>query len=105
MALVDMKVAEQDNAPVDISQNSYGYGLCISLTDDQVEALGLEKNYPAAGSVVSINAIAKVVQVRLDAEEGDDDKDIDVSLQLQITAMEVTPSQTNSAEVLYGPKK
>ena len=103
MGMVDMAV-EGNNDYSMPSDNPYGYGLCISLTEEQVEALGLDVNPPAVGSQVGICAIAKVVQVTSETEvDGDDD--VDVRIQLQITSMEVTQdgiSSTNAATVLYG---
>ena len=102
-----MKI-ENDGNPV-CTGNSYGYGLRISLTEDQVEALGLKSNPPAAGSVVGLQCIATVVSVEQRADDtamgGDGDGDgVDVSLSFQITDMEVTPTRTmaDMARALYG---
>lgn len=105
--MVSMKTEDGDyemSAP-----NPYGYGLTICLTEEQVEALGLDKNPPPAGSVVGIQAIAIVKRVTQESDpaeetaEGEDPSDIDVSLELQITDMEVTPAQKAvDASLLYG---
>ena len=102
MALVSMDVEEAD----DNCCLSGNWGLQINLSDDQVEALGLEANPPKAGSVVALRALAKVVTVTQNADANDDDQDVDVTLRLEITDLEVTPDgvkpQEQQARVLYG---
>lgn len=104
MALASMKREREDYAMT--SENPYGYGLCISLSEDQAEALGLKSNPPAAGSSVGIRAIARVVAVTQEVDPDQDGDGIDVTLRLQITDMEVTPGATGnnsqSASLLYG---
>jgi hypothetical protein len=108
-----VSIAQPDMSEIeDYKPNPYGYGTCICLTDEQVELLGLDKNPPAAGSTVTIQAIAKVVRVISkydpieEAAEGEDPESIDVALELQITDMEVNQgggqSSTNAASMLYG---
>lgn len=109
MALVSMKV---DPPEMEMAQpdSPYGWGLCIYLNEEQVEALGLNGNPPQAGSTVTLRAIAKVTRVVQEADaaeeaaEGEDPNDIDVSLSLQITDLEVLPQgvASNSATMLYG---
>lgn len=103
MAMASMKIEREDYAtPI---SNDYGYGLCINLTEDQVEALGLKANPPAAGTKVGIRAIAQVVTVTQDADVDGDGDGIDVTLRLQITDMEVnasaTGTNTQAASLLY----
>ena len=108
--MVSMKI---DNDGADsYSPNPYGYGLCICLTEEQVEALGLNANPPAAGSKVGIQAVAIVRRVTQEADpaeevaEGESATDIDVVLELQITDMEVRPEGgtqiAQTASMLYG---
>lgn len=102
MALVNLKT--KDEAYV-VSESSYGWGTCISLTEEQVEALGLKANPPAAGSTVGIRAVAMVVSVTQDADADGDGDGVDVTLRLQLTDMEVTAGATpaaQSANLLYG---
>ena len=111
MSLVSMKVDPPENEAV-AADSPYGWGLCLYLNEEQVEALGLNSNPPRAGSTVGIRGIAKVVRVTQEADaaeetaEGEDPNDIDVSLSLQITDLEVTPegatSSAQSASMLYG---
>lgn len=102
-----MKTEDDDYAPS--APNPYGYGLTICLTEEQVEALGLAKNPPPAGTIIGIQAIAIVKRVTQESDpseevvEGEDPSDIDVSLELQITDMEVTPAaKAVDASMLYG---
>ncbi len=103
MALVDMKQGDGDHA---MPTNPYGYGLRICLSEDQVEALGLQRNPPSAGATVGLRALATVVTVTQDADVDGDSDGIDVTLALQITSLEITPeggqSSSNSASMLYG---
>ena len=102
MTMVSMKTKDEV-CPVEAT--SYGWGTCISLTEEQVEALGLKANPPKAGSSVGIRAIATIVTVTQDADADGDGDGVDVTLRLQITDMEVTPGATGSnagaASMLY----
>lgn len=106
-----VSIAKGEGSVEPYTPNPYGYGTCICLTEEQVEALGLDKNPPAAGSTVTIQAIARVSRVTQtsdparEAAEGENPDDIDVALELQITDMEVMPTSTtsnNAASMLYG---
>lgn len=96
----------------------YGHGTCLYLTEEQVEALGLAKDPPKAGQTVGIRGVAKVVRVTSMAEadeasaageEGESEGEVEVSLELQITDMEVTREGQSAtggmdaaAAMLYG---
>ena len=94
------------------ADNPYGYGLEISLNEEQVEALGLDKNPPAAGSVLRITALVRVTRVTSESDpaeevaEGESADDVDVRLSMQITDMQVDGSTARSdselASLLYG---
>lgn len=103
MAMVSMNIPMEMQC---VEDNPYGYGLRISLSEEQVEALGLESNPPAAGSQVGIRATARVVRLTQEADPSDEDKDVDVTLALQITDLEVIPNGVPNgpgfAQVLYG---
>lgn len=107
MALVSMKTERGDDLACCVESNPYGYGLTICLSEEQVEALGLDKNPPRAGTVVTIRAMASVRSVTQeadveDAAEGEGAGSIDVRMSLQITDMEVTPaSSVGSASAMY----
>ena len=85
--MVSMKV-ERD-APHEIKDNEYGYGLQINLNDDQTEALGIKEPIKA-GEVVTIKALAFVKRAEQSVEGDGDDAGPDVSLTLQITDMELS---------------
>jgi len=110
MAMVSMKVEREDKM-AEVKDNPYGYGLTICLNEEQVEALGLNKNPPEAGSSVGIQAMATVRRVTrsVDAEEdmaeGEPADGVDTVLELQITDMGVTTPGRQSADTagkLYG---
>lgn len=97
MAMVSMRIPADDANDISAPMPSWAYGLCIRLTEEQVEALGLDKSPPPAGSHVGIQAIARVRRVTSTSDpaeetaEGESPDDVDVTLELQITDMEVTP--------------
>ena len=103
MALVNMAIP--DEAPESYEQNPYGYGLCIRLNPNQSAALGI-MTPPAAGTKMSIHAIAVATRVteEADLEEGSEASEKEVYLELQITDMELSNSSTkdNAASMLYG---
>lgn len=103
MAMVSMK--QEREAYPEVADNPYGYGLCINLSEEQVEALGLKDYAPAAGSTVGLRAIALVTQKVEEADPDGDGDGIDVRLSLQITDLEVTPGgqgSSGASTVLYG---
>jgi len=96
----------EDSAPEAIGSNPYGYGLCIRLDDDQVEALGI-KEPPAPGTVYRLvaRAVAKSVTASVEepGETTEPGEKADVYMELQITDMELTKDSGKSiAETLYG---
>ena len=104
MNLVSMRT-EDSGGVSEAKPNPYGYGLCIALTEEQVEALGLKDSPPAAGSVASVQASAVVVAVNQEADPDGDGDGIDVCLRLQITDMAVSlegMTMQKAASVLYG---
>jgi hypothetical protein len=103
MSMANMKTSESEIS--EYKPNPYGYGLCINLSEDQVEALGLKNNPPAAGSTVGLRAIAQIIRVEQNADVDGDGDGIDVCLALQITDLEVTPgamTSSSAATSLYG---
>ncbi len=113
MAMISMKISK------DTDDASCADGLCIHLSEEQVEALGLDKKLPAEGATVNLRAIATVRRVTKEAESNEadaDDLDADgieteeqgegreagVALELHVTDMEVTQPGKPAAAVLYG---
>lgn len=109
MAMISLARGEGSEA-AEYTPNPYGYGTCVCLTEEQVEALGLDKNPPKAGQTVTIRAIAKVARVTSkydpaqEAAEGEPSEDIDVAIELQLTDIEVNAGKSSSANasMLYG---
>lgn len=101
MTMVSMKV-ERDDTPQPIADD-YGYGLCINLDDDQVEALGI--NSPIkAGEVVTIKALAfvKRSEESIDGDGDGEDAGTELRLSLQITDMELSHDDgRSSAQKMY----
>lgn len=102
MGMVSMKV--EGSGVTAMPDNPYGYGLCIYLNEDQVEALGLKDNAPKAGSSVALRAMAVIVSKTEDADLDEDGDGVDVSLRIQITDLEVLPqgSAPITGSMLYG---
>ena len=101
MEMVSMKTDSDDAMPT----SEYGYGLSINLTEDQVEALGLKENPPAAGSKVTLHAFATVTRVSQDADIDGDGDGVDVCLSFQITDLKVeNTTGPSAATLLYGAK-
>lgn len=82
MALVSMKT--EANKLQEISQSEYGYGLEIRLNEDQCKALGITAPM-AAGSKVSIDALAFVKSATQTVGDDSDGKEPEVYMCLQIT--------------------
>lgn len=100
MAMVSMKTDTSDCcAPC--SPNPYGYGLTISLDEEQCEALGI-KTPPEAGTKLKVTALAFVATATQSVEGDGDDAGPDVRLTLQITDMELTGAAAASdASAMY----
>jgi hypothetical protein len=108
MTITSMKTGDAGCYASCAPDNPYGFGLRICLSEEQVEALGLQANPPAAGSKVGLRGMAFVCTVEQNADLDGDGDGIDVMLTLQITDLEVTPAggtTTNetAATLLYGP--
>lgn len=92
MALVSLKQSRADySAPMG---DEYGYGTCISLTDEQCQALGITTP-PPAGTVFAVNAIAVAKSV---TEQVSHDDRPAVRMELQLTMMELTPEKKRTRE-------
>lgn len=79
--------------------NRYGYGLRISLDDDQCEALGIAKTM-AVGTKVSLQAAAIVVRSGECLES--DGKGVTVTMQITDMGMSSQGVQSGAAKMLYG---
>lgn len=107
MALASMK-READSGFADYNPNQYGYGLQISLNDDQCEALGITKAL-RAGQQVTLRGMAVVVSSTESIESDGDSTGPDICLSLQITDLEVkaqgTANAAKAAAMLYGSEE
>lgn len=106
MNLVNM--ARDDDAYAQPGPSTkYGYGLMISLDEEQCEALGITEPL-RAGSKVSLQAIGLVCRVTEsvdgDGEEEGESSSSDVCLSIQITdlGLQVQGVASNAASLLYG---
>lgn len=84
MALIDMNIAPDYDSP-----STYNNCPTIYLTEEQCEALGI-KQPPAAGTKLTLTAIAKVASVTA-SDDGDEASEggPDVRMTLEISAMEI----------------
>lgn len=104
MALTSMKTSGSDACmPCD---NSYGYGLMITLNGEQCEALGIMGPIKP-GTKVTLQATATVMSAteELEGDDSDDqDGKTDVRLQMQITdlALNQSGAPSKAAATLYG---
>lgn len=107
--MVDMAVEHE--APEVLDSSPYGYGLEISLNEEQAELLGFDKNPPTVGAQVTLQAVAIVTRVTQEvdpngAEEGEPSPDIDARVCFQITKLGVSGNTSSvndrAADSLYG---
>lgn len=87
------------------SPENYGYGLCLYLSDEDCEAMGLTKALKA-GTQVTISAKAVVVSSTESLDTDADGGGNEVSMRLQITdmGMQANGVMRNAAAMLYGGK-
>ena len=83
----------------------YPWGLCVTLSDDSLDKLGV-KTLPAVGTEVTIVAKATVSRT---SENATEDAGNSASMDLQITDMQVDGLDADlfgrAAELLYGKAK
>lgn len=72
--LTDMAKSEEevakDSSPLMMSENKYPYGLRISLSQDELEKLGVDESDFAIGDVFPLDILAKVVGKNANETEG-----------------------------------
>ena len=103
MKLTSLKNAGDVDYCTPYTPPNYSGGLCLWLSEDQCEALGITKAL-AAGTQVKIQAVGIVTTCTESVERDGDDAGPDISLSIQITDMglEAVGKVRNAAEVLYG---
>jgi hypothetical protein len=105
MAMVNMKSKPGENnaetaQSTEYKEPEYPYGLCIRLSKDELDKLGIT-SLPAVGAKMTITAAAFVKSTSA-YETQDSGKDM--SIELQITDMEIGAAQAKgeAATMLYG---
>ena len=74
------KAIEAPSAP------TYPYGLCLALSEDELEKLGLDGELPKVGMMIHLSAMAKVTSVsQNEREDGEGGKKNCCRVELQIT--------------------
>lgn len=99
MALISMKRKPPEMKMADPMESEYGYGLCLKLEPDQVEALGITQ-LPAVGTAMMIRA--RVVVKKTETE--DEGEGPEHELYLQVTDLELGRAESDkpAATMLYG---
>lgn len=101
MAMVDMKSkpeVEESPGMVEGDEPRYPYGLCLHLGKDELEKLGISA-LPDVGTPVMVSAKAFVKATSAYETQGDGKS---MSVELQITAMEIMPGEKKDpASVMY----
>jgi hypothetical protein len=105
MAMVNMKSKPGEKSPeatqsTEYKEPEYPYGLCIRLSKDELDKLGIT-SLPTVGAKMTITAAAFVKSTSA-YETQDSGKDM--SIELQITDMEIGAAQAKgeAATMLYG---
>lgn len=96
MALVSMKTEAEMPS---VSQSEYGYGTEIRLNEDQCQALGITTPM-AAGTKVSIEAVAFVKSATQTVGDDSEDKAPEVYMCLQITELGLKPMAGRDKKVM-----
>lgn len=96
MALVSMKTEAEMPEP---SSSPYGYGTEIRLNEDQCQALGITTPM-AAGTKVSIEAVAFVKSATQTVGDDAEDKAPEVYMCLQITELGLKPMAGRDKKVM-----
>ncbi len=104
MSMVNMKHSREEAKEYTeasaMDEPQYPYGLCINLHDDELQKLGIT-SLPKVGSEMTITAKVFVKSTSAyNTQKGESEMSVD----LQITDMEISPAQSSSsqASMLYG---
>jgi hypothetical protein len=90
------KAIEAPSAPV------YPYGLCISLTEEELEKLGLDGELPKVGMMIHFVAMAKVTSVSQNERvEADGTKENCCRVELQITHLATENEDEEATEMRH----
>lgn len=98
--MVSLKLsAEEANETMlsaDSDKPNYGYGTCVQLNDEQVEALGIGKL--PVGTKVKIVAFGVIDSTRIEVGEEDDKAPY---MSIQLTDMELSGASSVNASAMY----
>lgn len=89
--------AKEESSP-EAEAPKYPWGLCISLDNESLKKLSLDK-LPEIGTKLRVIAEVEVSAVRSYATQ---DREADTSVDLQITDMVLSGTESSAASVLYG---
>ena len=103
MKLANLKNAADVDYATPYTPPAYPGGVCIYLSEEQCEAMGIAKAL-RAGTQVRIQALGIVTTCSESLERDGDDKGPDISLSVQITDMGLEPQGVvrDAAAKLYG---
>lgn len=100
----NMKISKDENVKMEeqccIAEQDYPYGLSVSLEEDSIQKLGIDK-LPEIGQKFALNAIVEVTSI----SDYQSQENRNRCIRLQITDMELAgpPKEEKSAEsVMYG---
>lgn len=89
-----MGLGAKPTAPV------YGYGLCISLDENDLAKLGMNGDLPEVGEMIHLAAMAKVTSVsESEREDTDGNKTKCCRVELQITHLAVPENEDDEVEM------
>ena len=101
-------VAEQapQADPSKIAVPAYPYGLCLALTEDEMEKLGLGEQLPEVGEMIHLAAMAKVTSVSENEREmSDGSKKRCARVELQITHLATELEDDESADEMANARR
>jgi major coat protein len=86
-------------APPDVSVPSYPYGLCITITEEEIAKLGLDGDLPDVGDMIHLAAMAKVTSVsESEREDTGGGKTKCCRVELQITHLAALENESDEYE-------
>ena len=92
--LADNRPPEAPSAP------TYPYGLCLALSEDELEKLGLDGDLPKVGMMIHLVAMAKVTSVsQNERETTDGGKKNCCRVELQITHLATENEDDEASEM------
>lgn len=90
-----LKQDADDSMLAEPTMPKYGYGSCISLNEEQVKALGLDKM--TIGTKVKVVAFGVIDSARLEVGENESTP----NMSIQLTDMEVSGASSVDASAMY----